>query len=226
MSTFDLLDLTDQFRAIGRASVFRASGAFVYDAGGTNVTMTHLGDTEGEITLEANEEYSELTLPELTGPAPHAKYVSGEAPVVTMPIYAADPTLRAILSPSGSAHGGYQRRRAVAESMIAIIPEQVFIESNAQAQLAYPDQVTGWTVGGNAATQQQLDLLDLSIWFWRGHFTKALPIYKHEDGGKVVQQVMFHAMHNSSMPDGHHLYTVGRPDQVPTTPIYLSADES
>lgn len=226
MSTFDLLDLTDQLRAIGRASVFRASGAFVYDAGGTDVAMTHLGDTEGEIVPVANEEYSALTLPELTGPAPHEKYVSGEAPVVTIPIYAADPTLRAILSPSGSKHGGYQRRRAVAENFIAIIPEQVFIESDAQAQLSYPNQQDGWMVGGNAATDAQLALLDLSIWFWRGHFSKALPIYKHEDGGKVVQQVEFHAMHNSSMPDGHHLYTVGRPDQVPTTPIYLSATES
>lgn len=221
MSTFDLLDLTTQVRAIGRASIFYELGSFAFDAGGTDVTMLHLTDTEGEITLEANEEYSELTLPELTGPAPHEKYVSGEAPVVTIPGYVADATLRAILSPTGSASGGYERRRAVTEVKIGIVPEQVFIESNAQATLSY-DQVAGWQVGGDAATAAQEALLDLSIWFWRGHFTKALPIFRHEDGGKVVQEVMFHAMHNGSMPDGHHLYTVGRPDQA-ATPIHLSS---
>jgi hypothetical protein len=47
-------------------------------------------------------------------------------------------------------------------------------------------------------------------------------MYKHEDGGKVVQQVQFHAMHNSSMPDGHKLFTIGRPDQA-TVPILVDA---
>lgn len=221
MSTFDLLDLTAQVRAIGRGSVFYDTGAFPFVAGGVDVTFTHLGDTEGEITLEANEEYTELTLPELTGPAPHEKYVAGEAPVVTMPLYAADPALRAITSPTGSASGGYQRRRSVTEYMIGIIPEDVFIEADAQAQLSY-DKVSGWQVGGDAATAAQLALLDLSIWFWRGHFTVTLPMFKHEDGGKVVQPVGYHGMQNLSMPDGHQLYTIGRPDQA-ATPIHLSS---
>lgn len=221
MSTFDLLDLTTQVRAIGRGSIFYEAGAFAFDAGGTDVTMLHLGDTEGEISIELNDEYSELTLTELTGPAPHEKYLSGYAPQVTIPLYAADDALRAIVSPTGSAHGGYQRRRAVTQYKIGIIPEQVFIESNAQAQLTY-DQVNGWQVGGDAATAAQLALLDLAIWFWAGHFTGTPPMFKHEDGGKVVQQVVFHAMHNDSMPDGHHLFTIGRPDQA-ATPIHLSS---
>jgi hypothetical protein len=47
-------------------------------------------------------------------------------------------------------------------------------------------------------------------------------MYKHEDGGKAVQQVQFHAMHNSSMPSGHKLFTIGRPDQA-TVPILVDA---
>lgn len=222
MSNFDLLDLTTQVRAIGRASIFYDAGAFAYVAGGTDMTFTHLGDTEGEVSIELNDSYSELTLPELTGAAPHEKYLEGYAPQVTIPLYAADDALRAIVSPTGSAHGGYQRRRAVTEYTLAIIPEQVFIVANAQAQLSY-DKVGGWEVGAVTATAAQEALLDLSIFFWRGHFTATPPMYRHEDGGKVVQQVIFHAMHNASMPDGHHLFTIGRPDEVVTTPIHLSS---
>lgn len=221
MSTFDLLDLTAQVRAIGRASVFYEAEAFAFAAGGTNVSFTHLCDTEGPVTVEPNEEYSALTLPELTGGAPHEKYLSGEAPVVTIPGYIADPTLRAILSPVGSAHGGYQRRRAVTEYKLMIIPEQVFIESDAQAQLTY-DKVNGWQVGGDAASATQLALLDLALFFPRGHFTRGLPDYKHDDGGKLVKPVDFHVMVNSSMPDGMNLYVSGRPDQA-STAVHLSA---
>lgn len=210
MPNYNLLDLTAQVRAIGRGSIFYGTGAFA--GSGTDLALTHLGDTEGEIGLESNDEYSELTLPELTGPVPHEKYISGQAPVITMPLYAADAALRAITSPTGSASGGYQRRRSVTEYSLVIFPEDVFIESNAQAQLGYTT-AGGWTVGGDAATSAQEALLDLAIFFWRGHFETVLPMYRHEDGGKVVQEVVFHAMHNGDMPDGHHIYTIGRPDQ-------------
>lgn len=212
---YTLLDLTAQVRAIGRASVFYGTGAYAFDAGGADLALTHLGDTEGDIEIAANEAYSDLTTPELTGPAIHERYVTGESPTVTIPIYAADAALRDILSPTGSASGGYWRQRAVTEYTLVIIPEQVFIESNAQVALGYT-QAGGWTVGGNAATAAQLALLDLSIWFWRGHFTKVMPMYRHGDGGKVVQSISFQSMFNGSMPDGHRLYTVGRPDQAST----------
>lgn len=220
MPNYTLLDLTAQVRAIGRASVFYGTGAF--PGSGNDLALTHLGDTEGEIGIESNEEYSTLTHPELTGPAPHEKYVSGEAPVVTMPMYAADPALRAIASPTGSASGGYRRRRAVTEYTLVLIPEQVFIEDLAEVTVGYTT-AGGWTVGGDAATAAQLGLLDLSIFFWRGHFTPTKPKYAHEDGGKVIQEIMFHSMHNSAMPDGHHLYTIGRPEEASPTAIEIAA---
>ena len=224
-STYTLLDLTAQVRAIGRASVFYGVGKYTYAAapGGAALTLTHLGDTEGDIEIAANEEYSDLTLPELTGPAIHERYVTGENPQVTLPMYVADADLRAILSPDGTAHGGNWRQRAVTEYTLVIIPEEVFIEANTSANLVYTNTagVGAWTVGGDAATAAQLALLDLSIWFWRGHFTKAMPIYRHGDAGKAVQSVTFQSMFNQSMPDGHHLYTVGRPEQA-ATPIHVA----
>jgi hypothetical protein len=226
MASYTLLDLSAQLRAIGRASVFYKAGAYTYVASptGADLTLTHLGDTEGEIGIELNEEYSAMTLPELTGSAMHNRYIAGESPVVTIPLYVADPALRAIVSPTGSASGGYMRRRAVTEYTLVLIPEEVFIEGNAQVALAGTNTAgtMAWTVGGDAATAAQLSLLGNSIWFWRGHFTKAAPIYKHEDGGKVVQSISFQSLYNTSMPDGHKLYTIGKPESA-STPILVDA---
>lgn len=208
MASYSLLDLTAQTRAIGRGAVFYGTGAFA--GSGNDLTLTHLGDTEGEIGIESNEGYSDLQYPELTGEAIHERYIEGESPVVTIPLYVADASLRAIVSPTGSASGGYWRRRAVTEYTLAIFPEELFIEDNAQVAVAYTT-AGGWTVGGDAATAAQEALIDLSIWFWRGHFGPAKPIYRHEDGGKVVQEVMFQSMFNGDMPDGHRLYTIGDP---------------
>jgi len=229
-STYTLLDLTAQLRAIGRASVFYAASPYTYAASptGADLTLIHLGDTEGEIVPEANDEYSEMQLTELTGPAPHEKYYAGEAPVIQLPLYVADPTLRAILSPTGSANAGFQRRRKVTERALVLIPEQLFIDSdNAQQSLVATNTAgtMAWTLDSNALTTGQLAILDQSIWFWRGHFGRALPSYRHEDGGKAVQTVPFFSMHNASMPDGHHLYTVGRPEEA-DTPILVAEAEA
>ena len=69
-----------------------------------------------------------------------------------------------------------------------------------------------WKVGGDTATAGQLALLDKSIFFWRGHFESLLPRYIHEDGGKLVTEVVFHAMHNNAMQQGHYIYTIGAPE--------------
>jgi hypothetical protein len=225
-TTYSLANLADQVRAIGRAAVFYAAAPYAYTAAptGADLTLIHLGDTEGEISIEANDEFSELTLPELTGPAIHERYHTGASPVVTMPLFTAASALRAILSPSGAAHAGHQRNRKVTERALVLIPEAAFIESNAAASLVYTNTAgTGaWTIGGDAATSAQLALLDMAVWFWRGHFLRTMPVYRHEDGGKVVQEVTFQAMQNASMPNGHQLYTVGRPNEA-TPAIHVAA---
>lgn len=226
MPAYSLIDFNSQVLAIGKAAVFYRAGAYGYVASptGADLALTALGMTEGEIGIELNDSYSTLKLPEETGEAPHAAYLEGYAPVVTIPLIAADDALRAIVSPTGSAHGGYDARRAVTEYVLALIPQEVFIEANLKVavELINTAGTPAWEVGGDAATAAQLALLDLSIFFWRGHFTATPPMYKHEDGGKVVQQVQFHCMHNASMPDGHKLFTIGRPDQA-TPPILIDA---
>ncbi len=221
-STATIGNLEATIRHIGRGTVFYQVGAFA--GSGANLTLVYLGDTEGEITVEENAEYSVLTTPELTGPVARSKYLDGIDPVITIPLLGADPALDLIVNPtgvaSGSQGGGYERHQAVTEYALVIFPEEVFIESNAAVAVGYTTS-GDWTVGGDGATGAQLALLDKAIFFWRGHFEALTPRYNHADGGKLITEVVFHAMHNNAMQQGHYIYTKGRPDQA-ATPIEIS----
>ena len=214
-------DLEATIRHIGRGTVFYQVGAFA--GTGNNLTLVYLGDTEGEITVEENAEYAMLATPELTGPIARTKYLEGIDPVITIPLLGADPTLDLIVNPTGASGrqgGGYERHQAVTEYALVIFPEEVFIKSNATAVVEYTT-TADWKVGGSTASGAQLALLDKSIFFWRGHFEAINPRYNHADGGKLITEVVFHAMHNDAMQQGHYIYTKGRPDQA-LTPIILS----
>lgn len=207
---YSLLDLNSVFRDIGRGVVFYAPA---WD-GTQNLALTHLGDTEGEIAVELNESYNDLTLPELTGDAVHERRLAGENPVVTIPLFLADPALRAVVSPTGSASGGHLRQPKVKEYTLVIFPEELFRDANGEFK---PLTYTGsaWQLGGQALTPDQERFLGLSVWFWRGHFQKPGITYRSEDGGKLVLPVNYQAMPTklatSIIPDGQRLYTVGDP---------------
>ena len=64
-------------------------------------------------------------------------------------------------------------------------------------------------------------MLDKAIFFWRGHFESIQPRYIHEDGGKLITEVVFHALHNNDMQQGHYIYTKGAPE-LATVPIEIS----
>lgn len=210
---YSLLDLSAILRSISRGVVFYAPTRW---DGLTDLALTHLGDTEGEITVAFNEAYSDLTFPEITGPAKHARYVDGEDPVVSIPLFYADPALRAICSPTGNASGGYERRRPVTERTLVIFPEELFFDeagSRTYETLAFTGNPGSWTLGGVALTSRQEELLGLAIWFWRGHFTKPGAVFKHDL--KDVQTVNFQVLQTdvplAKIPDGERLYTLGDP---------------
>ena len=222
-STATIGSLATAIRHIGKGVVFYSVGAFA--GTGNDLTLLWLGDTEGEITVEDNPEYSELVTPETTGPIAHSKYLEGIKPVIKIPLATADPALDLIVNPtgvsSGSQGGGYERHQAVTEYALVIFPAEVFIEGNVAVAVEYT--TTGdWDVGGDVADAGQLALLDKSIFFWRGHFDPLSPRYIHDDGGKLITEVTFHAMHNWDIQQGHYIYTKGRPDQAATA-IEISA---
>lgn len=212
-NTYSLLDLNSVLRDIGRGVVFYASK---WD-GETPLSLTHLGDTEGEITVELNESYNHLTTPELTGEAKHKSYLIGEDPVVTIPLWLADPALRAIVSPTGNASGGYSRPQRVTEYTLVIFPEELFrLSDGTFGQLKYDSQADpAWSIGGGELTEEQEALLGQAVWFWRGYFTKPGPVFRAEDGGKIVIPVNFQAMPTDLaieyIDEGDRIYTIGDP---------------
>jgi hypothetical protein len=203
-----LRNLQDELRAIGRGVVLIAEGGW---KPGEKIVLRHLGDTEGDISVAANESYVHMTLPELTGPAKHASFVEGEDPVITLPLFIADPEIRAVISPTGSASGGHSRRRPVKTHTLVIIPEELFFDAEADTYGALSFDAGVWKVNNKALTADQQRLLDLSFWAWRGFFNRSAIPYRHSDAGKTVESVSFQLMVAPAMPDGHQLYTVGDP---------------
>lgn len=200
-------------RRIGRGRVFYAS---VWDRA-ANLVLAHLADTEGDLALNANDELTYLTLPEVSGPAKWEAFVQGSDPVLSLPLFLANPALRPVVTPTGATGGaGYSGRRPVKEYTLVVIPEEVFRKADGTCgTLVYTKGAASpWTVGGVAITAEQERLLDLSVWIWRGHFTRPPVEFKHGDTGKTVSVVSFQAMHARGFPEGEKLYTRGDPADV------------
>jgi len=214
---YDLLDLADVVRSWGRGVVFYANR---WDPGlGSGLTLTHLGDTEGDISIATNPELAKLTVPELTGPAAHELDFTGEDPVIEFPLYLTDPALLAIVSPSGSQHGGRSRRYAPVERTIVIFPEALLLVPDVDG---FPQRQTlafsggAWTIGGDPLDAARLTLLGSSFWLWRAVFNKPARRFLGGagDARKNIEQVSVQSMHHPDMPEGHHLYTTGDPAEA------------
>ncbi len=210
---FEPGDLDDAVKSIGRAAVFYKSPAWDF-ASKITTGLTFLGYTEGEITVNFNETFNNLTMPEYTGEAIHEANVQGEGPEVTIPLFTADPALRAICSPTGSASGGGKRQRPVATRSLVLIPEHLFLDTSdptlqETVGMEWDSAANQWELNDIALTADQEAVFAQSIWLWKGYFSKPVLRYRHEEAGKVVDEVTFRAMYQSEAPVGHRLYTMG-----------------
>lgn len=208
-----LLTLGQVARAIGRGVILYA--AEKWDTV-TPLELLHLGDTEGDITVNPQSEVAGFTLPEHTGPAMHGAVHTGDNPTIEFPMFLADPDLMAIISPSGDANMGRSLRVPVTERTLVIIPEEVFIGEDgdgkpARLELAFAGGV--WTLGGNPLTPAQEEAMARSIWLWRGHFARPSRRFIGAAGeeSKNIETVTFQVMHHEDMPEGHKLATLGDP---------------
>lgn len=211
-------DLDSILASIGKAAVFYK--AAYWDFNSNLVTaLLPLGFTEGPITMTPNESFQTLTLDEYSGAAPHKVTVQGEGPVLTIPLFTADPALRAILSPTGTASGGSKRQQPVVARTLVLFPEELFIDpSDPTGQddlaLTYDIAQDRWELGTAALTDAQEDLLGQSLWCWKGYFSKPPLTYTHENVGKTVDECTFTLMYQVNAPNGHRLYTIGDPMDV------------
>lgn len=173
------------------------------------INLQYPGNTEGELVPAANAEYSTLTLPENTGPAPIKKYLTGEAPTFEIGVFASYEQLM-IYSPTGSASGGQMRQRKVREHTLWVAPEMLFLQeqTNGTFTEVTVDPVLGTKDGSPFSTEDQR-LFDLSTFFWKVHFERSMPAYRHADGGKSLMTITCTVLADFTKPDGHQLWTVG-----------------
>lgn len=211
-------DLNAVARSFGRGVVFYSPKWNVAEP----LELIHLGDTEGDVNVSANAEVAVMTLPELSGPAPHEADYTGEAPTIEIPLYLADPTLLAVVSPGGSAHAGRTVRRPATEYTLVVIPERILIaEDLSRGVLNFAAGV--WTFDGEALTEDQVLGLGQSFWAWRGFFSRPARRFLGGagDARKQIEAVTFQLMQHPDLPEGHQLFTTGNPYLASPTPIDL-----
>lgn len=217
MSDVTLLPIFSQAYDVGRAALLLANpgtptpsdDTIGYWDGSAPIVLDHAGNTEGELVPASNAEFSTLTLPENTGPAPIKKYLTGEAPTFSFGVFASLRSLR-IFSPTGSASGGQSRQRRVKEHTLWLAPEQLFLKHNTDGteEEVAVDPIA-LTKDGGAFSAEDQRLFDMSTFFWKVHFERATVPYRHGDGGKALAQVTCHVLADFEKPDGHELWTLG-----------------
>jgi hypothetical protein len=172
----------------------------------------HAGNSEGDVTIAVNGEYSELTLTETSGPAAIKRYLSGEKPTFELGIFPSEVARLALFSPTGKASSGQQRRRSVREFTLWLVPEDLFLKPNAVTGVTTEVAVTfaagAWLKDGIALTTEEQRLRDLSLIIWRADFSRATPVFHYEDGGKAHLSVTVNVQQDLSKPDGCQNYLV------------------
>lgn len=198
--------LTAREYDIGRAAVFYADP---YWDGSTNLfsatgPLVHLGTTEGEIKIEPNAEYSELTLPENTGPAALKRYLTGTRPTFTLGLFPSKEQME-VVSPTGVASLGMERQRLAKTYTLWIVPEALFLKPDANGFNQVVSVVLNngvWEKDGDPLTAEEERLLHISSLIHKADFAPLTPLYKHEDGGKSLTQVEVVVQHDFTKPEG------------------------
>jgi len=202
--SFTLTAIDAAAAALGRAAIFICD----YWDGVADIALTHVGYSEGAVEPAPNGEYDPLVLSELMA-APIRVFFKGEAPVLQFSVLCATQAQASLFSPTGSGSAGTKRWREVQYKTLVLFPESLFINAGEEVAVAFDG--AQWTIDGTPATAAQQALIDMSMWFWKGYFTRATPSFNPADGGKALRQIEFHSVQDLTKPDGEQLYTLGDP---------------
>lgn len=204
-----LTDLATEKFDIGKAAILTfndGAGGTVWD--GTAdlfANMTHVGTTEGPVELNANPEYSELQI-ETLGPAALKRYLSGERPSFELGVFP-NPDAMAYFSPTGRASAGHKRRALVKSHTIWIVAEQLFLDDD-QEEVAITYVAGEFLKAGVSLTAAEQAMVDESLLIWKADYTRAVPVFRHEDGGKSLRNVTVTVQQDLDKPNGCQLYLV------------------
>jgi len=203
-----LLAANTQRYDIGRAAIWRRT---VWD-GTDNLfdDFVHIGNTEGAIDIAVNPEYSELTLPETSGPAAIKRFLAGEHPEFELGIFPSEAGL-ALFTPTARGTAGLERRRTAREHTLWIVPEELFLKRDAGGNMVEVEvtyEIGEFLKDGLPLTAEEQLLVDMSMVIWRADFSRSTPLYRHEDGGKSLRSVTVRAQQDFTKPDGAQLYLI------------------
>jgi hypothetical protein len=168
-------------------------------------SLTHIGTTEGDVEMAMNPTYSELTLPESSGPAALIRYLTGERPTFKIGVFPNPDNLK-IFSPTGTGSAGQERQRRVKEYTLWIVSEQLFLATDPVTGVVGIVPVTFdgsvFKKDGNDLTAAEQRLVDMSMLIWRADFERLAPKYHHADGGKSIVDVTVTCQQDFTKPDG------------------------
>lgn len=185
-------DIGAHLRRLGKAHVF--VGDLRHASG-----MAYLGATDAAVRAVLNTEYNDTTF-EDTGPAVHESDVTGERPVLTIPLIIYDLEAQyAIISALASPAGGTVGHTPVEETGLLLIPMRGF-----------PD--AGITYNGSVWSPTDTDRSNWCI-IPRGHFHVAGVQWASAEGSKHVEEVEFRGLFDMTeyTDDGHRSYILGDP---------------
>jgi hypothetical protein len=202
----DILSLSAQKYDIGKCAVFYTDPSWdgttnLFASGGP---LIHLGTTEGEVVIAPNPAYSELTLPEATGPSALKRYITGTRPTFSLGLFP-DLDQMAIVSPTGIASLGFERQRLAKTLTLWIVPEALFLKADAngfQQTVSVVLTAGNWLKDGIALTTEEERLLNISSLCWKCDVAPESVTYRHEDGGKSLSQVEVTVQHDFDKPEG------------------------
>jgi hypothetical protein len=209
-----LLDMATVTKSFGRGIVLRApEWDFASDL---VAALTHPAITEGNIVFTPNGELAKLTMPEFSGPAAHEIDYTGEAPVLTVPMFLTDPANAAMFSPTGTESAGRSRRSAPLTHTIVLMPEGVFLRDPDPDRIVTAGVLTyaggAWLLDGSPIGAAREDLMAASIWIWKAVCNRPPRTFFGGAGArKQIHEVTFETMHHPDAPEGHHIYTIGDP---------------
>jgi hypothetical protein len=203
---------------IGKAVILYADA---WDAV-SDLALDHLGDTEGAVTFNANETIGGLRLPEHYGEGLVNAFAVGADPVLTAPLFLADPALRDIISPTNDGVIGTGTRRPVKRWTVVVMPQALYFNSatgfnNAAVRYTATD---GWRKSLNpgagtptwtALNADEQRLLGLSIWMWSGMWERPPVTYEATvtDVVKNIEEATFRGIRPQVV--GLPMVTMGDP---------------
>lgn len=197
MSLNPLTSLSNYIRALGQAYVYVGSAT-------VSSGLAALGATEGEIQIEETFKFNDLTAPEWTGDTPHDRKIDGQHIKITVPLIFGDPSVYSKIYPDGTKGGGYSKPQAVIPTTLVIMPF-----SDIPSSLSY-----NGTVWAPAAPVH-------AVWMWKAVPTPGRYGFKHDNGGKVIREIVFEAMFDDTKPEGQKIYTIGDPVTQGVTGILI-----